>query len=246
MAETGRFVPLVIAVQFLTRLPVSPGGQVSDEQVGLSVLLYPLVGLGIGAILFVVAIFCASASVFVAAALVVTGWVLLTGALHLDGLADCADAWIGALNSPVRSLEIMKDPCVGPVAVSILVLQLLLKYSAVVALLQSHMPGVLLWAPAVGRTIVIAAILWIPYIRPDGLGAVLVKTTPRMPARCLVFVVCLLVLLQLGVTTLLACVLVFITLRALLMDRLGGATGDAYGALIECIETTVLIMPLFL
>ncbi|PWQ89005.1 adenosylcobinamide-GDP ribazoletransferase, partial [Enterococcus faecium] len=64
------------------------------------------------------------------AALLLTLWVLLSGALHLDGLADSADAWLGGFGDRERTLRIMKDPRSGPIAVVTLVLVLLLKFCA--------------------------------------------------------------------------------------------------------------------
>jgi adenosylcobinamide-GDP ribazoletransferase len=64
------------------------------------------------------------------AALLLTVWVLLSGGLHLDGLADSADAWLGGFGDRERTLTIMKDPRSGPIAVVVLVLVLLLKFCA--------------------------------------------------------------------------------------------------------------------
>ena len=88
---------------------------------GRSLLAYPLVGLLIGTLLAGIAWLTGGAPSAVSAAILLLLWVLITGALHLDGLADCADAWIGWQGSHERSLQILKDPHVGSSAVTVLV-----------------------------------------------------------------------------------------------------------------------------
>ena len=65
-------------------------------------------------------------------------WVLLTGALHLDGVADCADAWVGGFGDREKTFQILKDPRSGPIAVVVLVLVLLVKWAALEVLLGSE------------------------------------------------------------------------------------------------------------
>jgi len=67
-----------------------------------------------------------------------TIWVGLSGGLHLDGVADCVDGWIGGQGQLDRSLKIMQDPNAGPMAVIALILILLLKFSALSILIESN------------------------------------------------------------------------------------------------------------
>lgn len=117
-----------IALQFLTRLPVNFSIHYSDRHLGQSPLFYPFIGLLIGALLFLLATLLPEQTNSLNAALILSTWVLITGGLHLDGLADCSDAWAGGLNNKSRTLKIMKDPTAGPIAIVILVLLLLLKW----------------------------------------------------------------------------------------------------------------------
>jgi adenosylcobinamide-GDP ribazoletransferase len=91
--------PLLIALQFLTRLPVKAGDW-SDRDIGRSMLFYPLVGLLLGLALASVTAALHGAPPGVVAAVLLALWVVATGALHLDGLADSADAWIGGFGDP--------------------------------------------------------------------------------------------------------------------------------------------------
>lgn len=131
-------LPLLIALQFLTSLPIRLPAMPEPEQQGRSLLYYPLVGLLLGALLCLAAFVLDGAPALLQAALLLTLWVALTGALHLDGLADSADAWLGGFGDRERTLQIMKDPRSGPVAVVVLVLLLLLKFSALLALLRRN------------------------------------------------------------------------------------------------------------
>ena len=100
----------LIALQFLTIIPVTNSYIASDKQLGNSTLFYPIIGLMIGSILVLITQFISHIPISIQAILILTIWVMLTGGLHLDGLADSADAWVGGLGSKQRSLEIMKDP----------------------------------------------------------------------------------------------------------------------------------------
>ena len=114
--------PWWVALQFLTRLPVRLAGMPSPQQIGRSLLWYPLVGLLIGLLLFALQQLLGGLSLMLQAALLLAVWVGVSGGLHLDGLADSADAWVGGFGDRARTLEIMKDPRSGPIAVVVLVL----------------------------------------------------------------------------------------------------------------------------
>lgn len=123
-------LPFWIALQFLSSLPVSLPGMPAPREVGRSLLYYPLVGLLFGLLLWLASHLLQGTPSPLHAALLLTLWVLLSGALHLDGLADSADAWLGGFGDRERTLRIMKDPRSGPIAVVTLVLVLLLKFCA--------------------------------------------------------------------------------------------------------------------
>jgi len=109
---------VVVAFIFLTRLPMPRLAHISPEDNGRSLCAFPLVGLVIGLLLFIAAsVLTWVLPVMVVATLLLTLWVLLTGGLHLDGLADSADAWLGGYGDKARTLEIMKDPRCGSAAV---------------------------------------------------------------------------------------------------------------------------------
>ena len=99
-----------LSLQFLTRIPTPQFAEIAPQTVGRSLLFYPLVGLIIGGLLLAVTQLTAAASPLVTSALVLATWLLLSGALHIDGVADMADAWVGGQGDRERTLAIMKDP----------------------------------------------------------------------------------------------------------------------------------------
>lgn len=231
-----------LALQFLTRLPLNLCITISDQRIGQSVLFYPLIGLLIGAILVMVNNLLPEQSLALNAAITLTIWVLLTGGLHLDGLADCSDAWAGGLADKERSLAIMKDPAAGPIAVIILVLLLLLKWTALQSLLQQQEQLIaLLLAPFLGRLSILILMLSTPYIRNNGLGSAMQQHLPRQAAKFIVFFSLAIIIWLTNIYIVLAALTLIALIRRLALQRLQGVTGDVYGASVEIVETMVLI-----
>src|SRR4030067_2574797 len=103
------FYPLLLAIQFLTQIPVRLKQPYGEREVGASLLYYPLVGLLLGALLVGLNSLLHGVPVLLHAALLLAAWVGVTGALHLDGLADSADAWLGGIGSRGGRLAVMKE-----------------------------------------------------------------------------------------------------------------------------------------
>ena len=237
-------LPFWIALQFLSSLPVRLPGMPEPGQLGRSLLFYPLVGLLFGGLLWALDGLLLGAPLLLHAALLLTAWVLLSGGLHLDGLADSADAWLGGFGDRERTLLIMKDPRSGPIAVVTLVVVLLLKWAALVALIEQEQALALLVVPMLGRGALLGLFLTTPYVRAGGLGQALADHLPRrlgwqVLSACALG--CLLLLGWAGLWTLVVATLVFIGLRGMMLRRLQGCTGDTAGALLELLETAVLV-----
>ena len=235
---------LLLALQFLTRLPVPEMRAVEDRDIGRSQLWYPLVGLLIGLLLAALAWLLTSAPHLLRAALVLAAWVAITGALHLDGLGDSADAWMGGLGSRERTLTIMKDPYSGPGAVVVLVIILLIKFAALESILNAGDWTLLLLAPILGRVALPLLFLTTPYVRPGGLGAALAQYLPRRAGILVVLVSALgmaAAMGKAGVISIAAAAGMFLLLRSIMLRRIHGTTGDTAGAMVELIETAVLV-----
>lgn len=233
-----------VAVQFLTRLPTPHLLDLTPRDLGRSLFAYPLVGLLLGSLLVLLAWVLGRSPIELMAALLVAFWVVLTGALHLDGLADSADAWVGGLGDRTRTLAIMQDACCGPMGVTAIVLVLLLKFAAVSALLRFEAWGVLVCVPMLARCSVPLLLITTPCARATGLAASLASERPTRGLPLLLLGVALAVVVVLGVLGLWLLVaglgLIWWARRALLA-RLGGITGDSLGAVIELTEVVLLV-----
>ncbi|MGV7183924.1 adenosylcobinamide-GDP ribazoletransferase [Xanthomonas axonopodis] len=203
---------------------------------------YPAVGLLIGAVVSALAWCLRDAAALLGAAMLLSSWVWFTGALHIDGLADTADAWVGGMGDRTRTLAIMKDATSGPMAVTAIVLILLLKCAALAALLPTAPGGVWL-APLLARTALVAAFLTTPYVRAGGLGSGLVGSSRAgLLLSLLLGLACAFAVGRLR--GMLACAVAGVVLvmwRRACLQRLGGMTGDTCGALVEISETAVLV-----
>jgi adenosylcobinamide-GDP ribazoletransferase len=233
-----------IALQFLSSLPIRLPGMPSPQELGRSLLFYPLVGLLFGGLLWGLNGLLGGAPALLHAAILLTVWVVLSGGLHLDGLADSADAWLGGFGDRERTLTIMKDPRSGPIAVVTLVLVLLLKFAALLALIEQQATVALILAPLLGRTALLGLFLTTPYVRAGGLGQALADHLPRQAGRWVLLLsalACVLIEGWGGVIALVVAVWVFAGVRHLMMRRLGGTTGDTAGALLELLEVAVLM-----
>lgn len=234
-----------VALQFLTTLPVRSVANYSKPAQALSLLYYPAVGLILGLLLWLLSLAATGLlTSLLSAALIVAAWVMLTGALHIDGLADCADAWVGGFGDRDRTLAIMKDPVSGPVAVATVVMVLLLKTAVVYELLLRFDAFWLLLVPVLGRAMPLLVFLTTPYIRKQGLGEVLAENFSRQRAFTLLLLMALgLVLITPFVGLMLVATMLVIGfgLRHLMLQRLGGCTGDTIGAAIEIVELTALL-----
>ncbi|CAH1387366.1 adenosylcobinamide-GDP ribazoletransferase [Candidatus Nitrotoga sp. M5] len=236
--------PFIIALQLLTRLPTPRLHEISEQEIGRSLVWYPLVGLLLGLILVTLGWLGNGMPTGLHAAVLLAFWVMLTGAIHLDGLADSADAWLGGLGDREKTLAIMKDPYCGPAAVVTLVLVLLIKFTALEHLITTKNWEALVLVPVLGRTALVLLFLTTPYVRENGLGSLLAKHLPRRASLGIVFFTLAAISIILGVDALWLFLVIagmFFALRTLMLRRIGGITGDTAGALVEITEALVLL-----
>lgn len=244
---------MLVALQFLTRLPVRIEPPPEAREVGLSLACYPLVGLVLGVALWGIALAVSRLPALLGAAIVLAAWVSLTGALHIDGLADMADAWVGGHGDRERTLSIMKDPRSGPVAVAAVNCLLLLKFAALAALAtrvhaapwrDPRLAAGCILPPLLARAAIPLLFAQTPYVRAQGIAAQLAAHQSRSAG---VFVTALTALCALaawwplGAIALGAAAVAYLLVRRALLRRLGGFTGDGAGALIEVMEVICLL-----
>lgn len=233
---------LRIAFGLMTTLPVGLPSDWTEGDSGRASVWYPFVGLIIGALAWLA--WKGTMLAFpplVAGLLTVAIWVVLTGGLHLDGLADCCDGlFVSAAKE--RRLEIMKDPHVGAFGVIGLSLVILLKVAALTSLASASSFSILLAASLARWCILPAGLL--PLARPSGMGADFAKGFQRsfIVWGALIPLVIGIALGLRGVLAILAGIATAGLILRLAKSRIGGVTGDVFGMLVEIVETVVLLI----
>ncbi len=233
-----------IALQFLTITPLPFKKQWEPRDIASSLVFFPIVGLLIGLFLFLVnwglgEIFSGT----VTAALTLLIWVLISGALHLDGLSDTCDGLRGS--TPERRLEIMKDSHTGAFGVVGVCLLLLLKFAALVSLPGSWNWETLMLAPVLGSWAMVLAVAAFPYARREGVGQAFKNSDNKFNLIVSTIIALVAVVVFAGWRgIIIMSVVCLITLAAgfFFKSRLGGLTGDTYGAIKEFNEAGVLLI----
>lgn len=230
---------LLAAVRFLTVLPI-PGAS-SPRALARSVAWFPAVGVVLGAALVGLdALLQRAFPPVLTAALLVTALTLLTGSLHLEGLADAADGLFGGHTVEDR-LRIMRDPTVGSYGVIAVALVLLVKTAAIASLPEARWPALLL-CPALGRWSMAWAIVSFPYARREGLGTAFRAGPLALSFASLTVFVAVAALFQVrAIAPLVTTALAAMIATGLMLRRIPGLTGDCYGALDEVSETAALL-----
>lgn len=228
---------LVVALAFLTRLPM-PRIEADAQDFAAAIRLYPLAGLAIGLVVAIAGWAGAQVDPWLGALAALIAWVWVTGALHLDGLADVTDGLGAAHGDRQRLLAVMADPHIGSFGVVAIVLQLATKLVLLHAVLPAGWPA-LIAIPAAAR---LGPLVWARMLTPlkaQGLGATIagaVRTRDLVGWGLVLAGAAVLVPAVLATPVLIGAVLIW------LRRRLGGVTGDAHGAGIELVEAGLLLV----
>lgn len=234
----------LIALQFLTILPVKVKGRIEAPEIGAALLYFPLVGLLIGLVLGLSAAALAFFPPFVAAALILIISIIITGGLHLDGLADTADGFYGN-KSPGKILEIMKDSRLGAMGALTLFSVLILKFSLLASFSENLLWPTLILMTTFARWTQVLACFGAAYARQEGKAKYFIEFATRKELLAgFVFtlvVFCLLCQVK-GLVLFFAALWPVLLCRSYIKKRLGGMTGDTIGALSEAAEVAVLFL----
>lgn len=227
---------LLIAIQFLTRIPTPQLRDFDPAEMPAAIRWFPVVGLIVGA---------AVAGAWWAGSLIdpwlaglagLVVWVLVTGALHLDGLADLTDALGASHRDPERLLAVMKDPHVGSFGVLALVLQSAAKLVLLALLVGRVGPWPLVIVPALAR---IGPLGWTRWLSPLGSGMAERFAWAVRRRDIALWMVATLAAAILYPPLAIAPILMGLW-GIWLRHRIGGISGDCHGAGIELIETGLL------
>jgi adenosylcobinamide-GDP ribazoletransferase len=239
-------IDLAVSVAFCTRLPLAQVGQVAQGNIARASWAMPVAGAVVGAaaaLVYAIAIRLGLPA-SIAAALAIAAGMVLTGAMHEDGLADTADALGGG--DRARKLEIMHDSRLGTYGACALVLSILLRAAALASIGR---PGAvalaLVAAHTAARATLPAVMAVVPPARRDGLAASF-GAPPREVAAVAALIGVLALVLCLGFGPgLLAAVLLgaaAVAVARLSMNAIGGLTGDVLGAMEQIGEVLVLLV----
>jgi adenosylcobinamide-GDP ribazoletransferase len=231
------------AVSFLTVLPVANADGSPGERLGRA--YFPAIGALIGfaaGVAYVVA--GAVTTPLLGAAVAVAVLAVMTGALHLDGLADSIDGLM-ARGDAARRLEVMRDPRLGSYGVTAIAVVLLLEVAAIASMSPVRALAGLVIGGALSRLATLAIITFVPYVREAGLGLAAWDHRRRgldlAVGAASAAVVCLLDWKR-ALVALPLVALVAVSLATFARRRIGGATGDICGAAAELCQLAVLLV----
>ena len=234
-------------ISFLTRLPAwQASHQPTAEVAPLSVVYFPLVGLIIGALLWGVTWLIYPGwvtSSTVVTLLIVALWIWITGALHLDGLADCADAWMSGKQGQ-EMYTILKDVHSGVGATVAVTLVIVGKVTLLTEIIQLNLIFLILISPLFARALMAVYLVNTEYFPATGLGTTMTNKPYRISVSVIFGMVVLIstlfidsnliwIFIASGVTTL-------ALIHCSLTRRLGGTNGDVFGAVVETAELCTL------
>ncbi|UQB41570.1 adenosylcobinamide-GDP ribazoletransferase [Thiomicrospira microaerophila] len=228
-----------LALQFFTRWPTPQFAQVTEQDMGRALAWLPIIGLMIGAGLWLLSLVQFALPTSVVALLILAFWVWQTGALHIDGVADFADGWLAGCGNQQRALEVMKDSRIGTGGGVAIALLLLAKWVLLVELLTLDLAVWLVLIPLVARVASLVLMVTTSYASQHGMAESMFRCLNR---KWVVFwgllVVLLLLVLQPGLFVL---GLVWWWIRFVIVRTLGGMNGDTAGMMTELIELAMML-----
>ncbi|WP_298400964.1 adenosylcobinamide-GDP ribazoletransferase [Sphingobium sp.] len=230
---------LVLAIQFLTRLPM-PRVIADDRDFAASIRWFPSAGLAVGALVCGAGWIGVQLDVWTGALLALIGWLWVTGALHLDGLADLADASGAVHKGPDRLRAVLADPHVGAMGATAVAVQVAAKLVLLHGLLEQRAWVALILIPFAAR---IGPLAWSRCLPPlhDGLGA---RFRHAVRPIDLLFWAVLLLAASWFAPALLVAPLLILLWAWKLRRLMGGISGDGHGAGIELVESGLLLATL--
>ena len=236
----------LIALQFLTILPLKKNYLEEEKDLAGSMIFYPLVGLLIG--LLTLWIYRFSERFFIPSISLIFAFIagiIFTGALHLDGFADCCDGFYAGKNKE-EILKIMKDSRIGTMAVVGLFCLLLLKFSLYFSLLfKDQLKDAFLIVPVISRWLMTVSASLYPYAREEGTAALFLKYIGKKELFFSSLLLSVIIAPVLGFNGITVAAFSFSAVwffLQLVKRKIGGLTGDILGAVNELAEITALFV----
>lgn len=239
-------------LQFLTRIPVKERGcdGVELKEYSRGIVCFPLVGLVMGLLTALVWwIVMPHVGALVAAIAVVIAYIMLTGGLHLDGLADSCDG-LFSVRSRERILEIMRDSRIGTNGALALIVAVVLRTALIYQMSADGLPvlALLIVTPVVGRGMMAVMMYRQVYARESGMGNLFIGKISEGRFGVTLLLMAALVLFIGGLSSLFALLVTLLFVfgfRRFVASRIGGQTGDTLGAACELSELVFLFFLLW-
>ena len=239
----------LIALQFITTLPIKANLNYSEKNIASSMVYYPLVGTIIG---FILVVFNLLLSKIIPDLLIniilLIIWISLSGGIHLDGLADSFDGLFGGKDKK-KILEIMRDSSIGVYGVLALFLILLLKYVLLIELPIQDKNMILMIAPTLSRLSMVLAVYYFPYARKEGFGKtykLYLKRNHVILAFVWTVIISITLLFWQGIVLIITGLLFSFVISKFITNKIDGLTGDNYGAINEIVEVLTLLIAILL
>lgn len=240
----------VLLTQFLTRIPLNVTLNIEEDDFEKSTIFFPLVGLIIGVFNYgLYLVFSKMSDGLLPAIIAILANVVITGALHVDGLADSCDGVFSA-RSKERMLEIMRDSRVGTHGVIAIAFDFLLRLGVLTSVNHGMVMYLLILSPVVSRTMIAFVSSISVYARKgEGLGTLFIEKISKQRAFIIVWfaiAITFVFIKSISLILILSGLIVALIVRRYFYDKIDGLTGDNLGAVNEIIEITTMITLLFL
>lgn len=229
---------------FLTRLPIPEWAGWEENRLVRASRYFAVIGALIGAVGAGVWLLAGQVlPAVLAAGLGLLAMLLLTGALHEDGLADCADG-LGGGRTGAEALEIMRDSRIGSYGALALILSVGLRWAALAALSPSAGALALVLAGGIGRAMMVPATAVATYARRDGLGEMMAGGAGPLEMAVALGTALLLAVFGglAGLLALVAAAAVAGAFLQVMVRQVGGYTGDGLGAMAQLSEITAMLV----
>jgi adenosylcobinamide-GDP ribazoletransferase len=236
----------LIALQFLTILPIKIKSEIEERDFGASLIYFPIVGAIIGLLLIIVLVIFDFLPHIVKIALILTTSIFITGGIHLDGFADTCDGFYGA-KSKEEILKIMRDSRIGTMGVVGVVCLLLLKFSILASLPKEILWETLITTVTFARWAQVLGCYLSRYARQEGKARYFIEYAGLKEILLGTFftLMAFFILLQVkGVILFFVSTLPIFLCINYVKRRVGGMTGDTIGATSEIAEVSMLFFVL--
>lgn len=232
---------MILAFQFLTRLPINITVDFNEDNIQKSTFFFPFVGMVIGGIGGLSYHIFNYINKDIAAFFTVVSLIVINGGLHLDGLSDTFDGFL-SYRDKEKTLEIMKDSRIGAFGVIALILDILLKY-ILISNLEGNIPLILALSYGNSRLVISYIMSTKEVSRKGGIGDMFHKSNPKKYALFggLLFIIMVIIINPIFLIPLLITFIVGEIMTKITYKKIDGFTGDVYGATIEIGEIISLI-----